>query len=84
MRGWVETKWKTLPGYMPSMVKLMNGSYNFHFISRDDLDKIKAVSWIKGRVFLALHSWYIGFNMLKETEKDKLIWVRFPRFLIEL
>ncbi len=56
MCGWVETKWKKLLGYMPSVLKLMNGWYNFHFMSQDNLNKINALPWIKGRGFLALHS----------------------------
>lgn len=73
MRKWVETKWKSLLGYMPLVVQLMNGWYNFHFLSQDDLHKIKALPWIKGSGFLALHPWYIVFNPLKETPRNKLI-----------
>lgn len=84
MRCWVEIKWKTLLRYMPSVVRLMNGWYNFHFHSQDDLNKMKTLSWIKGRGFFELHSWYIRFNPLKEMPKNKLIWVELPSLSIEL
>jgi len=71
-------KWKSLLGYMPFVVRLMGGWYSFHFLCQEDLLKIQALPWIKGQGFLALHSWYIGFNLLKETPKNKLIWVKLP------
>lgn len=84
MRSSMETKWKSLLGYMPSVVRLLNGWFIFHFLSYDNFNKIKALSWIKGRGFLALHSWYVGFNPLKETPENKLIWVKFPGLPIKL
>lgn len=42
-----------------------------------------ALPWVKGCSFLALHSWYKGFNHLKQTPKNKLIWVKLPGLPIE-
>jgi len=83
MRSWAETKWRSLLCYMPMVVRLLSGCYNFHFLSQDDLTKIKAIPWIKGRSFLALHSSYVGFNPLKEMQQNKLIWVKLHGFPIE-
>lgn len=83
MRNLVETKWKSLLGYMPSVVRLMGGWYSFQFLCDEDLIKITAIPWIKGQSFLALHTWYVGFNPLKETPKNKLIWVKLSGFPIE-
>lgn len=46
--------------------------------------KIKDIPWIKDKIFLALHAWYIGFNPMKDTPQNKLIWVKFPELPIEL
>lgn len=67
---------------MPSMVRLMASWYSFHFLFQEDLIKIKVIPWIKGWIFLALHTWYVGFNPMKETPKKKLIWVKLSGFLI--
>lgn len=48
MRNWVALKWKSLLGYMPSVVILMGGWYSFHFPSEEDLLKFKQIPWIKG------------------------------------
>lgn len=78
MRNWVATKWKSLLGYIPTLVRLMGGWYSYHFLSEEDLQKKLVLPWVKGRGFLALHSWYMGFNPLKKMPKNKLIWVKLP------
>jgi len=83
MRIWVDTKWKSLLGYMPTVVRLLSGWYSFHFLNHEDPMKIKAIPWIKGKSFLELLSWYIGFNHMKETPQNKLIWVKLPGLPIE-
>lgn len=76
MRNWVATKWKFLLGYIPTVVRLMGSWYNGHFLNEEDLQKILVLPWVMGHGFLALHSWYMGVNPLKQTPKNKLIWVK--------
>lgn len=71
-------------GYMPTAVRLLQGWYSVHFLSQDDLVKIKVILWINDRSFWALHSWYIGFNPLKDMPQNNLIWVKLPGLPIEL
>jgi len=52
MRIWVERKWKTMLRYMPTVVCQLRGWYRFHFLSQEDLAKIKYVPWINGKSFL--------------------------------
>lgn len=55
MRDWVGKRWKTMLGYMLTVVGLLKGWYSFHFLSQEDLEKIKSLPWINGKSFLALH-----------------------------
>jgi len=61
----------------------MGGWYSFHFLSEEDLRKIVALPWVKVRGFLAMYAWYVSFNPLRKTPKNKLIWVKFPGFPLE-
>lgn len=37
MQDWIALKWKSLLGYMLTIVRLMGGWYRFHFLSEEDL-----------------------------------------------
>lgn len=71
-------------GYLLTVVRLLKAWYSFHFLSQEDLEKIKAIPWINGKSFLALHSWYIRYNPLHNAPHNKLIWVKFPGLPFEL
>jgi len=43
MHKWIDMKWKTMLRYLPMIVRLLKGWYNFHFVSEEDLDKIKSI-----------------------------------------
>jgi len=47
------------------------------------LDKIHQIPWVRGCGFL-LHPWYIGFNPLRDTPRNKMIWVKLPGLHVEL
>jgi len=65
MHAWLHSKWHILLDYIPTIVRLLNGWYNFHFLCQEDLEKIKSVPWLKGSSFLTLYFLYIGFNPLR-------------------
>ena len=83
MRDWVASKWKILPVYIPTISRVMNSSYNFHFLCQEDLEKILRSPWVCRRGFLSLHPWYIAFNPFRDIPRNKLIWVKLPGLLIE-
>ena len=84
MRAWLEKHWKPLIGYVPIVARLLKEWYCFHFLSSSDLESIFNKHWVLGRSFLALHRWYLGFNLLKNTPSNNLIWVKLPSLPLEL
>jgi len=58
--------------------------YCFHFLSASDLNTIQKRPWVHRRSFLALYRWYIGYNPLKNTPSNSLIWVKLPSLPLEL
>lgn len=84
MRNWLGTKWKSLLGYISTIVRLIKNWYSFHFLSMEDFETIRSIPWVHGKNFLALHNWYIGYNPLHNAPTNKLIWVKLPGLLIEL
>jgi len=82
-RKWIDKKWKLMLGYMPTVVRILEGWYRFHFLSQEDLEKIIAIPWIHGKKFLTLHKWYIGYNPLRNTPSNKLVWVKLPGLPLE-
>lgn len=82
MRKWIGLQWKPLLGYIPIIAKLMKDC--FHFLSVGDLDIIQNLPWVYGKSFLALYKWYIGYNPLKKTPSNNLIWVKLLGLPLEL
>lgn len=39
----LHSKWHVLLDYMPTVVRLLNGWYNFHFLCQEDLEKIQSI-----------------------------------------
>lgn len=74
--GVVRLQWTWILDYPPKFCHLMNDWYKFHFMSQEDSTRILATPWVRGCSFLSLHNWYIGFNPMKETPKDHMIWVK--------
>lgn len=84
MRNWLELQWKPLIGYIPIVARLLKEWYCFHFLSASDLEAIQNRPWVYGRSFLALYKWYVGYNPLKNTPTNNLIWVKLPGLPLEL
>jgi len=84
MRSWLGKRSKSLLGYIPTIVKLMKNWYSFHFLSEKDLEITHSIPWVHGKSFLALQHWYIGYNPLKNTPTNNLIWFKLPGLPIEL
>lgn len=83
-RIWIGDKWNALLGYAPTIVRLMNNWYNFHFLKEQDLEIVFSLPWVHDKIFLALHKWYIGFNPLQSTPQNNYIWVKLPGLPIKL
>lgn len=84
MRKWLTDKWSPLIGYTPIISRLMKEWYSFHFLKASDLETILHNPWVFGRSFLALSRWYIGFDPLKNTPSNSVIWVKLPNLPLEL
>jgi len=84
MRKWLAEKWSPLLGYTPIISRLMKEWYSFHFLKTQDLELILNNPWVSGRSFLALSRWYIGFDPLKNTPSNSMIWVKLPNLPLEL
>lgn len=84
MRKWLMDKWAPLIGYTPIIYRLIKEWYSFHFLKDSDLDIILKNPWVYGRSFLALSRWYIGFDPLRNTASNFLIWVKLPNLPLEL
>lgn len=41
-------------------------------------------SWLKGRGFLILQKWKVGFDPFIKTPQRNLLWVKFPGLPLEL
>lgn len=57
--------------------------YCFHFLNANDVEAIQNLPWVYGRSFLVLHRWYIGYDPLKNTPSNNLIWVKLPNLPLE-
>lgn len=84
MRKWLSGKWAPLIGYTPIISRLMKDWYSFHFLKESDVEIIFKNPWVYGRSFLALSLWYAGFDPLKNTPSNCLIWVKLPNLPLEL
>lgn len=58
--------------------------YLFHFLAAGDVEAILKKPWVFKRSFLALYRWYIGFDPLKNTPSNNLIWVKLSNLPLEL
>jgi len=76
MKKWAKKVWEPLLGYSTNVSILMNAWFSIHFLHMDDADKILKIPQVRGRSFLQLHKWYIGFNPLLDTPKNDIIWVK--------
>lgn len=84
MRKWVTVHWKPVIGYTPIISNLMKEWYCFHFLNVTDVDAILKGPWVFKRRFLALYRWYIGYDTLKNTPSNNLIWVKLPNLPLEM
>ena len=84
MRAWLADKWIPSIGYVPIISRLMKDWYSFHFQNSADLEFIFQRPWVAGRSFLALSKWYLGFDPLKNTLSNCMIWAKLPNLPLEL
>jgi len=84
MRKWLANFWKLVIDYVPVISSLMRDWYCFHFLNADDAEIIQSRPWVFKRSFLTLYKWYIGFNPLKNTPVNNLIWVKCLNLPLEL
>jgi len=84
MRNWLASFWKPILGYIPIISSLMKDWYCFIFQDSADTEAIQNRPWVYKRSFLALYIWYIGFDPLKNTPVNNLIWVKCPNLPLEL
>lgn len=84
MRKWLAIHWKPVIGYIPIISNLMKEWYFFHFLNVADVDAILKGPWVFRRSFLSLCRWYIGYDPLKNTPSNNLIWVKLPNLPLEL
>lgn len=71
-------------GYTPIISNLMKEWYCFHFLNVADVDAILKGPWVFRRSFLAFYRWYIGYDPLKNTPSNNLIWVKLPNLPREM
>lgn len=76
--------WTSIIGYVPVISSLMCDWYCFHFLTTKDASQILCRPWVQKCSFLALYKWYLGFNPLKNTLVNNLIWVKCPNIPLEL
>lgn len=84
MRKWLATHWKPVIGYTPIISNLMKEWYCFHFLHAADVEAILNGPWVFRRSFHALYRWYIGYDPLKNTPSNNLIWVKVPILPLEI
>lgn len=84
MRKWLANKWTPLIGYIPVISRLMKDWFSFHFLKVSNLEIILNRPWVFGRSFLSLSRWYMGFDPLKNTPSNCMIWVKLPNLPLEL
>lgn len=82
MAEWVKTTWSPILGYNPK-VSLMMNSWFIHFMHEDDCVKILRRTWMQGRTFMQLLPWYLGFKLVLEAPKNRLVWVKLLRLPLE-
>lgn len=83
-RQWLSDQWSPILGYTPIISLMMKDWYSFHFLKEKDLEVILGKPWVKGRSFLYLSRWYMGFDPLKNTPSNSLIWAKLPNLPLEL
>lgn len=83
MQDWVKKQWYHILQYNPKVSLLMSGWFVIHFLHHNDVEHIRKSPWVSGRSFLKLHRWYVGFNPLSETSRNRYIWVKFSGLSLE-
>lgn len=78
MQNWSRQGWTPLLGYVSKINILMNAWFWIHFLQLEDTENIFRIPWVRGKQFLQLHKWYIGFNPSLDTPKNEIIWVKLP------
>lgn len=78
MKEWTQKSGASLLGYRPNVSVIVNRWFGFHFLNEEDALKIAGLPWVKGRDFLALQHWKVGFDPVVESPKRKIIWANYP------
>ena len=62
---------------------LINGWFSIHFLDEKDAQTIISRTWVRGRSFMQLIPWYLGFNPVLEAPRSKIIWMKLPGLPLE-
>lgn len=72
MKEWIDKKWTSIVGYCLKVSILVNGWFGVHFMPSEDAEKISSRPWVRGREFLRLKKWYIGFDPSKRIQRENI------------
>ena len=70
MVKWVRITWCPILGYNPKVRIMMNSWFSVHFMHEEDYAKILKWTWVRGRSFMQLLPWHLGFNPVLEAHKN--------------
>ena len=83
MLEWAKNVWSPIVGYAPKVTLLLNNWYSIHFMNEKDVALIVNKTWVRGKSFLQLLPWYLGFNPIMEAPKNRSVWVKLPGLPLE-
>lgn len=83
MLEWAKNVWTPIVGYAPEVSLLLNDWYSIHFKNENDVALIFNKTWVRGKSFLQLLPWYLGFNPIMEAPKNRSMWVKLPGLPLE-
>lgn len=83
MVQWVKSFWNPILRYSPKASMLLNNWFSIHFMKEEDISKIIQRTWVRDKSFMHLVPWYLGFNLIMEALKRKVIWVKLSGLPLE-
>lgn len=83
MSKWVKNYWCPMLGYIPKVSNMMGNWFSVHFLHEEDCRRILECTSVRGRSFMQLMPWFLGFNPDIDAPKSKLVWVKVPGLPLE-
>ena len=84
LQVWVNKFWVPEVGYAPRINLLIKGCIIFIFPDEEKFLKILGRVWLLNESSLILKWWHISFNVAKERQTIRHLWMLLPRFPPEL